>query len=543
MSRFNVKTEPEMAVNEMGEKAFVLSDQENLVSSVLTTFVSSSYYETENEVVEKILNAANNCDPLFVAKVAIYARTKANMRSASHLLAGSLAPRVSGSSWGKRFYKKIVVRPDDISEILSYYYTHNKKMPNSMRKGFKAAFEKFDAYQLDKYKMLGKNISLIDIMNLVHPNPSQKLMPAYTDLIKNKGKNLHTMYESKILEKEMSKAGENKKTETEKQEAKKEALQEVLANVKGMPIFNLLRNLRNIFLYAPENIDEACRQLTIENKVLKSRLLPFRFSSAYEEIEKLQYNSKITKSEIAFESERLFKMTKEEFETKKTQILDALEKALEISCQNIECLEGNTAILIDHSGSVRGDAGGSSRVSQFSKTTCAAIGNLFGAMLAYKQKDVYIGLFGDRLISPEFSRSERMLDFAKSSFDKGRECGGATENGLYYFLETCIRDKKRVDNLVIFSDMVIGRDGRGRWDYSSSYGKATFQELFKEFKKLNPLCNTVCVNIRSTSGKSVFNQSLRVLEVAGWSTEIFNIIKNNCQGYKAILEEINSIYI
>lgn len=543
MSKFNVKTEPEMAVNEMGEKAFVLSDQENLVSSVLTTFVSSSYYETENEVVEKILNAANNCDPLFVAKVAIYARTKANMRSASHLLAGSLAPRVSGSSWGKRFYKKIVVRPDDISEILSYYYTHNKKMPNAMRKGFKAAFEKFDAYQLDKYKMLGKNISLIDIMNLVHPNPSQKLMPAYTDLIENKGKNLHTMYESKILEKEMSKSGENKKTETEKQEAKKEALQEVLANVKGMPIFNLLRNLRNIFLYAPESIDEACKQLTIENKVLKSRLLPFRFSSAYEEIEKLQYNSKTTKSEIAFESERLFKMTKEEFETKKTQILDALEKALEISCQNIECLEGNTAILIDHSGSVRGDAGGSSRVSQFSKTTCAAIGNLFGAMLAYKQKDVYIGLFGNRLISPEFSRSERMLDFAKSSFDKGRECGGATENGLYYFLETCIRDKKKVDNLVIFSDMVIGRDGRGEWDYSSSYSKATFQELFKEFKKLNPLCNTVCVNIRSTSGKSVFNQSLRVLEVAGWSTEIFNIIKNNCQGYKAILEEINSIYI
>lgn len=543
MSKFNVKTELEMAVNEMGEKAFVLSDQENLVSSVLTAFVSSSYYETENEVVEKILNAANNCDPLFVAKVAVYARTKANMRSASHLLAGSLAPRVSGSSWGKRFYKKIVVRPDDISEILSYYYTHNKKMSNAMRKGFKAAFEKFDAYQLDKYKMLGKNISLIDIMNLVHPNPSQKLMPAYTDLIENKGKNLHTMYESKILEKEMSKAGENKKTETEKQEAKKEALQEVLANVKGMPIFNLLRNLRNIFLYAPENIDEACRQLTIENKVLKSRLLPFRFSSAYAEIEKLQYNSKITKSEIAFESERLFKMTKEEFETKKTQILDALEKALEISCQNIECLEGNTAILIDHSGSVRGDAGGSSRVSQFSKTTCAAIGNLFGAMLAYKQKDVYIGLFGNRLISPEFSRSERMLDFAKSSFDKGRECGEATENGLYYFLETCIRDKKRVDNLVIFSDMVIGRDGRGDWDYSSSYGKATFQELFKEFKKLNPLCNTVCVNIRSTSGKSVFNQSLRVLEVAGWSTEIFNIIKNNRQDYKAILEEINSIYI
>ena len=72
--------------------------------------------------------------------------------------------------------------------------------------------------------------------------------------------------------------------------------------------------------------------------------------------------------------------------------MDAIEDALEISSQNIECLAGNTAILVDHSGSVRGDAGCNSRVSQFSKTTCAAIVNLFGAMLVYKQNDVYLGL-------------------------------------------------------------------------------------------------------------------------------------------------------
>lgn len=543
MSKFNTKTKPEMAVNEMGERAYVLSDQENLVASVLTTFVSSSYYETENEVVRKILDAAKKCDPLFVAKTAIYARTKANMRSSSHLLAGSLAKRVSGSSWGKRFYEKIVIRPDDISEILSYYYIHNKSMSNAMRKGFKAAFEKFDAYQLDKYKMLSKQISLIDIMNLVHPNPNQKNARAYTDLIENKGKNLHTMYESKIFEKEMSSTGQTAKTESEKKEAKKEAIQEVLSNVKGMPIFNLLRNLRNIFLYAPDQIDEACKQLTIEKKILNSRLLPFRFASAYQEIEKLSYTDKDSKSEVSFESEKKFTMSEDAFNSKKEQLLNAIEKALEISCQNIECLEGNTAILIDHSGSVRGDAGGSSRVSQFSKTTCAAIGNLFGAMMAYKQKDTYIGLFGDRLISTPLDRSQRLLDFAKTSYEKGRECGGATENGLYHFLETCIRDKKRVDNLVIFSDMVIGSDGRGGWDYSSSYGKKTFQELFKEFKKVNPMCNTICVDIRSTSGKSVFHKSLQVLQVSGWSTEIFNVIKRNCQGYKEIIDEINSIYI
>lgn len=541
MSKFNIKAERAMAVNEMGEKAFILSDQENLVASVLTTFLTASYYEKENEVVDKILKAAENCDPLFVAKTAIYARTKANMRSTSHLLAGSLAPRVSGTKWGKKFYKRIVVRPDDISEILSYYYINNKKLSNAMRRGFREAFEKFDIYQLDKYKMLKKNISLIDIMNLVHPIPAANKQDAYEDLILNQGKNLHTMYKSKILEKELSSAGEGKKTEEEKREAKKEAIEDVLKNINGMPIFNLLRNLRNILLYAPDSVDEACRQLTIKNKVLNSKLLPFRFASAYTEIEKLHYNDKVTNSEISFESEKPFMMSVKDFDKKKEQLLNAIEKALEISCQNIECFEGNTAILIDHSGSVRGDAGGSSRVSQFSKTTCAAIGNLFGAMLAYKQKDTYVGMFGDRLINSPINREERMLDYALRSFKEGSECGPATENGLYHFLETCIRDKKHVDNLVIFSDMVIGRDGIGNWDYTSDYGKGTFQELFKEFRKLNPMCNTICVDIRATSGKSVFDQSMRVTQVSGWSTEIFNIIKNNCKGYKAIIEEINSI--
>ena len=39
-------------------------------------------------------------------------------------------------------------------------------------------------------------------------------------------------------------------------EAKEEAISSVLDNVKGMPVMNLLRNLRNIILYAPDKVDE-----------------------------------------------------------------------------------------------------------------------------------------------------------------------------------------------------------------------------------------------------------------------------------------------
>ena len=43
----------------------------------------------------------------------------------------------------------------------------------------------------------------------------------------------------------------------------------------------LLPFLKNL----PDQIDEVCRQLTIEEKVLNSKMLPFRFASAYKEVE------------------------------------------------------------------------------------------------------------------------------------------------------------------------------------------------------------------------------------------------------------------
>ena len=345
----------------------------------------------------------------------------------------------------------------------------------------------------------------------------------------------------------MTKAGQKTvgKTVEEKQEAKKEAIETVLSNVKGMPVMNLLRNLRNIIMYAPDSVEEACLQLRNEDKILKSRLLPFRFATAYEEIEKMNYSDKKEDTSIAFESDyKNTKVSSIQFYHLKEQVLDAIEDALQISCKNITELDGNTAILIDHSGSVRGDSGGSSRVSAFSKTTSAMIGNLFGSMMAYRQKNVYIGLFGDRLIPVKVDRNKRLLDFNKESFKKGEGCGGGTEQGIYDFFRQAVSEKKKIDNIIVFSDCQIGSNGSTSWyGLGSGERSATFQDLVKQFRKINPFCNIIVVDIRNTRGNNVFYKPERVLNIAGWSTNIFDVIKSNCKGYDAIIKEIEAIEI
>ena len=554
MGKYNSKHEAvkPTEINKMGEMSYKMGDKEELVSTVMTTFLNNGYYETEKEVVDRICAKLDKVDPLFSAKLAIYARNTGNLRSVTHLVSAYISKYISGTEWAKRFYNKIIVRPDDMSEIISAYASLNgmklnniKKIPNSMKKGFKASLERLDAYQIDKYKMNGRNVKLIDLVNLFHPKGKQKNGEAYHNLMN--GISLEALYSSKILEKEMAKAGQETKGMpiTEKEEAKKEAITAVIENVNGMPIMNLLRNLRNIILYAPDKVDDACKQLTIKDKILKSRLLPFRFATAYSEIEKLNY-AKDTDTKIEFESDAAITIcTKEQFDINKEKVLNAIEDALQISCLNIPKLEGNCAILVDHSGSVRGDAGGSSRVSAFSKTTRAMIGNLFASMVAYRQDNVYIGLFGDRLIPIKIDRSKKLLDFNNYSYNEGAKCGTVTEAGIYTFMEEVVKEKKKIDNIIVFSDCQIGKGSYFASWYGHKYDDRGphFHELFKEFRKINPNANFIVVNLNQTNGNSVFDRSQRILNIAGWSDKIFDLITSNCKGWDAVIKEIENIEI
>ena len=558
MAKFNEKKVAKQPTekNFMGELAFKMKDKEELISTVMTTFLQNSYYEKEETTVKRIQELLKKVDPLFAAKLAIYARNEGNLRSVTHLISADIAKYVSAQPWAKRFYDKIVVRPDDMSEILSAYAHLNdmeqddiKKIPNSIKKGFKSALERLDPYQLDKYKMKNRSVSMIDLVRLFHPKGTEKNKEAFKRLVK--GETLEGLYSTKILEKEMTKAGQMTKdaSEEEKMDAKRDAITSVIENINGMPIMNLLRNLRNIILYAPDKVDEACAQLRIEKKIINSRLLPFRFATAYGEIEKLNYEEKDASTSIAFESDKKVKsQTRSTFDKNKEKILDAIEDALQYSVKNIPELEGNVAILIDHSGSVRGDSGGSSKVSAFSKTSTAMIGNLFGSMMAYRQKNVYIGLFGDKLISVPIDREKKLLEFNKMTFNEGDNCGGATEAGIYDFMRQCVKEKKKVDNIVVFSDCQIG-NGKSSGGFTPWYGHSTgdrgyhFHELFNEFKKLNPNCNWIVVNLRQSGGTSVFDRSQRILNIAGWSTNIFDVIKTQCKGWDAVIKEIEAIEI
>lgn len=82
MAKFNSLAQLETVKNNYeGGEAYLLSDEMELYSAVVTSTLSNKFYETASELIERISELVGKCNPMFVAQLAVYARQQMNLRS------------------------------------------------------------------------------------------------------------------------------------------------------------------------------------------------------------------------------------------------------------------------------------------------------------------------------------------------------------------------------------------------------------------------------------------------------------------------------
>ena len=482
MSKFNATIErgKTKTTNYAGGDAYKQTKELELVSILLTSFVTDTFYRSGNETLEKIKTLLSEVDPKFAAKAAIYARDKFGMRSITHALAGELTSYSSGSEWSKNFYDKVVVRPDDMMEILSYYLTNKTdkskpKFPNSLKKGFAKAFDKFDSYQIGKYKAENKEVKLIDVVNLVHPVPTERNKEALSQLVSGVLKN------TKTWESMLSKAGQEATNDEELSQLKSDAWGELLTS-KKIGYFALLRNLRNIINQSPEYIGQACEILTDERMVKSSRVLPFRFETANTEIAQLSSSKNVR------------------------DVLVALSKALDISVSNVPVFEGETLVVVDTSSSMRGKP--------------SNIASLFGAILS-KSNNCDVMTFDTNARYVNYNPGDSVMTI-KNSFQFN---GGGTN-----FHDIFKKLNKSYSRIIILSDM------------QGWIGRYTPVKEFNEYKAKFG-CNPFIYSWDLQGlGTMQFVES-QVFCLAGFSDKVFDIMKMLESDKRALVNEINKIDI
>ena len=75
-------------LNKESAPAYRLTPEWELYTSVVTTSLNNSFYEQEEERIERVRTLIGKCNPLFVAQLAAYARETMNLRSIPLVRAG-----------------------------------------------------------------------------------------------------------------------------------------------------------------------------------------------------------------------------------------------------------------------------------------------------------------------------------------------------------------------------------------------------------------------------------------------------------------------
>ena len=223
----------------------------------------------------------------------------------------------------------------------------------------------------------------------------------------------------------------------------------------------------------------VCDSLTNEKFILNSRVLPFRFSTAYEEVSKIGSSKEIR------------------------AILSAISGAMDISCKNIPIFE-DTLFVVDVSGSMSG------RPSE--------IASLFAAMFA-KSNNCDVITFATDSKYVNYNPDDSVMTI-RNGF---KFSGGGTNFKSIFALAN-----KAYKNIIIASDM------QGWLGYTSPSIE------FKDYKnKYN--CNPDVFSLDLAGYGTLQFPESQVYCLAGFSDKIFQIMDLLKTDKNALLNEINSI--
>lgn len=513
--RNSVTKDRNTTVNHHGTTVHKLNALETLFSRVLgSLFGESTHYETRTAEDDykrlcKTISEVEDEDIEYVLKIARLGREYNMIQYPLAVLTACMnderfkgedfIDENTGRNKIQSYAQYIIRRGKDILDILAMQmnvYGFQTKgigkskhretpLPMQMRKTLKGKLESFNEYQLSKALGESKQVSMADAIKLLHPDSSKAKVGRdfYKNVIEGKVK---MGADSAQIQSEITKVNNKNSKTTKKDVVKSIDTSTVMAIVK-----NLVALSRQGLLDDEEAVNKIVAKLTDKKEIQKSRLLPFRFYSAYLEVCELPTSKG------------------------KRQVLDALVEALDLSIDNLPNIDGYSAILIDTSGSMR------TRISSKSVVSAKDIACLLGAICFKKGiADVYVFANNCSLVN-KVSKKSTIIDIMKEL--NSIYVGGATH--LDTALEAVKSQGVKYDNLIILSDGDCYRTtGRNSFTFDSYWsGYSTDSNISSLIKK--GIIKKVYVNNLVGNDFAIVNtDDYRKNLITGFSEKIVDVI-------------------
>lgn len=511
--------------NHEGAIVHDLSSLETLFSKVLGSFFGeSTYYEKRNaekdfaETVD-LINHIPYEDREYALKIALLGRECNMIQFPLAVLTACFNDErfkgedfldSSGRNKLQYYSDRIVRRGRDIVDVMSMQisafgfdrvpvtegtnitgykrvlrYKRDLPLPMQLRKALRYKLETFSEYQLSKALSESREVSMADCIKLLRPN--------------EKKSKVSEGFFARVIEGEVLMGADSKQVQSELAKSRNKnstsTVKDVKESIDSSTVMGIVKNLvalhRTGVLDDRDTVDSIVKKLTDKKQIQKSRLLPFRFYSAWKEVNKLPTSYGVR------------------------AVSDALVTALDLSISNLQKMDGYNVVLIDRSGSM------GCPISSMSTVTAEEIALVLGAIV-FKMGVGEVYVFGNtcQKVTGLSSRST-VIDLVNQI--RRVNVGGGTH--LDEALKVISRDARNTpfDSIIMLSDndcySSTGSSFRiNGWGCSSSdeaVNRMILQGLIKKFYLNNLLGNSFAV---------VNTDDYRKNLITGFSEQIVDVI-------------------
>ena len=289
----------EFTQNHEGAKVPAINPERQLRRLVLASMLwEKQFYLDGTSTADLVKTLVPRVSADRVAALAMQARSEYKLRHMPLLLCRELARigKLSGTVLGA-----VIQRADEMGEFLSLYWAEKRSpISNQVKKGLAIAFNTFSEYQLAKFDKNSANVSIRDVMFLVHPKPNSEEQTQLFKRVADQALKTPDTWETQLS------AGADKSTTFTR-----------LMAEKKLGALAFLRNLRNMTQAGVSEAVIRAYALTVN----VDRVLPFRYVAAARVVPQLE---------------------------------DMLEGMMLRSLKTAEKLPGKTVLLVDVSGSMFG---------------------------------------------------------------------------------------------------------------------------------------------------------------------------------------------
>jgi hypothetical protein len=473
--------EPKQIINPHGLVAYKAADEVALYKYCSSIMVGNkTFYKGPSTRDFQTLCSRVSVD--YLLALAAYVRNEMDMRSTAVMLLVEAAKRKHEANTPnpvRAYTPYILTRMDQPAEAISYFAGEGKleKFPNALRRGIADTITmRGNHYNIAKYKRASRDVSLVDVFNLCHPQPkNEKQAEVFKSLIEG------TLKDDTTWEAKLSKNGS---------EGKDTLWNEIAPTMSLMVLVKNLRNFLQAGAYGA--IQVTVDKLKDPKEVKNSRLWPHEFYKAY----------------LALVNEAGIKLT--------APLKEALSIAIDLATENIPRIKGSTLIALDVSGSMKGN-----------QTNAGLSPAQIGCVLLNALEKVVDG----KVLLVAYDGNARVITLPKGNALTRIESvvinGGMTNHTSV--IELAQKQETTYDNIFMFTDEVAS------WNPDSYSGGSSYQ-TWLNYRKRNKNARLITVNLVGTTFSFVPDNARGVTNVAGFSKAIFD--QNNTESSDAVIDYI-----